>query len=114
MWHRDIREDVHIVYHDPVRSHGTDLDPIFKNLALMIDTNGKNKWLMDMGAFQTISSINIAHLYSAFKSTTEQGGALAMYNVQPFCEKVFAAIKMANVVPFYKSQEKALGYLQKK
>jgi anti-anti-sigma factor len=111
MWHRDIRDGINLLHHDVVKSNATDLDPIFRNLALIVETAPDGRWLVDMGAFTSLSSTAIGYLYQVGRSTADNGGRVAMVEVQPFCEKVFIAAKLLNIIPFYKKREKALAYL---
>lgn len=111
MWHQDIQDGIIRLHHPPVRSTLTDLDPIFRALAAKVESRPEARWLVDMSAFERIGSAALGSLLEAGKRVTAAQGAMALIKCQPMVLKVFEAVRLVNLIKYYRSENLALRYL---
>ena len=73
--------------------------------------DGTRRLALDIGALPFINSAALGYLVKAYKNMEDQGGEIALCNLQPAIVNIMEMTQLDEVFPAFQSSEEAVAYL---
>ena len=90
-------------------SDGEELRLLSQELTALVDVEGRNRLLINLGAVEYLSSSAIGAIISVRKKARLQGGVVRLCNLQPDIDVMFSITQMDQLFEIMPNEEDALN-----